>query len=322
MIWLMGVSAAVEGVYGQDYSFSYAIDSVETPLPGRDYYRRGYNRLSVPPEHVPPVESAGETIDSVTVGGVLKYFVMPDSAINYSWYTPEGEIIDLFDTLHLVTSFRWSITHEGTGADENRHILYHPTLAITSAAQKTPFHSVQWNSLNVGGDADTLYVASAFYGCGGQNASLCCIGDLLATPVRVIGKPWATFDTTAGAFNRIVCMKTGTDTLITIPMYAASPDMNGDKRLQVAYSISKNSVMLDRDTVPASATGVAEITYRFAAYGVYRLEIEDVTDRISRKSNVHGTSPFKSSHSHVFDVIIAPPPKLSPPYRIPNRKKN
>jgi hypothetical protein len=331
-------------LYGQGVYPPLLVDSVENtamyPFPGRDYYHYGYDSISKHNNRLPS-DATGraldamtpreprERIDSVTVGSAMKYFVLPDPDVNFRWYHPDTTIISKHDTTLLDARFVWRATNTGVG--QNKDSLYHPVHSIHSASQKTPFHIVKWNrlsSLNPGSQSDTLYVFEEVFGFQ---------ADTTAIPVRVINKPSASFIDTALAvstpYQSVLCPNVAPSpaTPASIRLkYTVKSDVAGQKYQKMKYTVSRNGATVStHPDVAVPENGLDSIQLTVTDYGVYRVEITDVSDRISRKSTVQGgpvtvPSPFPANKpkSSIFTVVVAPQPHLnSPAYRVPNRKK-
>jgi hypothetical protein len=327
------------------------VDSVEKPFKGRDYYHYGYDSISkhnnrlpsdvvgrqFAPERKPREER--EKIDSVTIGSTFKYFVLPDIDVHFMWYDLDSTIVSKHDTTNLNARFIWWASHTGLGG--NKDSLYHPKFSdiapgITQANQKTPFHIVQWNrlsSLNADHNPDTLYV----YEAAGDLFDF--LADTAKTPIRVINKPSVSFvDTltteTLVPYFRIACPPVApTTTPYSFYFrYKVKSDVAGQKYQKIAYTVVKiGTPPALGDTVfyNVPENGIDSIYQEFADYGVYKVRLLDVSDRISRKSGVAGSpllepSPLPPTKppGKEFTIVIAPPPQLTEPaYRAPNRKK-
>ncbi|GHT21867.1 hypothetical protein FACS189430_02690 [Bacteroidia bacterium] len=348
----LSILPVASNLYGQGVYPPLLVDSVENtsvyPFPGRDYYHYGYDSISKHSKRVPsdavgrdydarlPREAreARERIDSVTVGSQMKYFVLPDPDVNFRWYNLDTTIINTHDTLLLDARFIWKASHSGAAAGLNRDSLYHPVLPINSADQKSPFHIVKWNRLS-DADPDTLYVyeeAGAAFGYGFQ-------ADTTAMPVRVINKPSVSFVDTADAvaipYLRMLCLNVAPSAAAPASYYfkyTVKSDVAGQKYQKVTYTVSKNGApLLSPPAVSVPENGIDSILLTVTDFGTYRVEILDVSDRISRKSTVSGSpltepSPFppasSKARSSVFTIVVAPPPQLNAPaYRVPNRRK-
>jgi hypothetical protein len=307
-------------LHGQTYPLL-KVDSVETPFPGRDYYRYGYDRFSAAP---PAAPAPNELIDSVTVGAIMKYFVSPCVDANPDWYTDRSVIKDITDTVLLKTAHQWRTTH----SSQNVGIFYHPVLSVVSTKQKTPFFSVAWNRLS---DAkpDTLSVMEYITRSDGSISR----ADTVPVAVRVINRPSATFTDTAtvNKYSGVICgdinplePKEMKDTVFRYFPVQINSEVAGYKRLRIAYQVldASGAVVIPLDTVRIPENGSDSILLKIIAFGEYHIHLTGVFDRISQKCRVAGNPVLSSAsagHSDLFKVIVTPLiQQFNPLYRIPN----
>lgn len=237
-----------------------------------------------------------ESVDSVTVGGVLDYFVMPDAALNPGYDFATDPLANLNST------FNWTGT---TGASS---IVYKQS----SGVDIPNYVTITWGN-TTGNFVVSVYEVSAA-GC--QDASPTTI------PVTIIEAPTLTYPAAGGTES--ICA-TGADGSLSI---SPSPinvnftsSVSGKRQMQLVYTITSNNhgVIASNVTADITETGAGTGTFTIATplqyYDTYTVTLNTVSDRISRKSNVVSNA----SGVTTYTVIITPTPNTGTIYHLPNQ---
>jgi len=237
-----------------------------------------------------------EATDSVTVGGVLDYFVMPDPVLNPGYDFTTNPLTNLNST------FNWTGT---TGASS---IVYKK-----SGPTDIPnYVTITWGN-TPGAYQVSVYEISAA-GC--QDATPTTI------PVQIIAAPTLTYPAAGGSES--IC-GTGTDGSLNInpsPITVNfTSSVSGNRQMQLVYTITSASHGTIASNVTANITeaGPGTGTFTLAAplqyYDTYTVTLNTVSDRISRKSNVVSNA----SGNTTFTVVITPTPNTGTIYHLPNQ---
>lgn len=237
-----------------------------------------------------------EATDSVTVGGVLDYFVMPDTALNPGYDFATNPLTNLNST------FNWTGT---TGAS---NIVYKQSAGVDIPNYVT----ITWGNAT-GSFQVSVYEISAA-GC--QDATPTTI------PVEIIAAPTLTYPAAGGSES--IC-GTGTDGSLNFSPSAITVNftssVSGNRQMQLVYTITSanHGVIASNVTASITETGAGTGTFTLAAplqyYDTYTVTLNTVSDRISRKSNVVANA----SGNTTFTVVITPTPNTGTIYHLPNQ---
>jgi hypothetical protein len=244
---------------------------------------------------------AGEAVEFVTTGGILKYYVLPDAIANPSFVVTSP-------LSNVVSTFTWNLTGAtGTAAG---------TIAAVGANPQN-YKQVTWSGLG----SINLNVV--------ENSSLgCASGDTVTTPVTIIKAPTAEFSADSAAARCI----SGTDgfltqTLTAVPFLYAS-DVAATRNLKVTYNITcSNAGFLPvtgtvKNAIDGGAgTGTFDITQTLTHFGTYTITMTAINDRISTKSIVDGTLADINSlggTKSTYTLVVSRIPVTGPMYHIPN----
>ena len=249
-------------------------------------YRHGYNSGGA---------NVQENTDSVTTGGLTRYWVYPDLSLNPG-YNVSNPL-----TTPLTSAFNWT-TSGATGSAAG------VIAAVGAYGTYTNYKQVTW-----GGTGTINLNATETSGAG------CVGGTAVTTPIAVIAAP----DVTAIAFSAITC-PTG-----PIPYTKAGPTatltitcpVNGNKEVIVNWSLTCSNAAWHGGT---AQTGTANLgngntidlssVVNLSHPGTYTLTIVDITDRIATKS---GLTAIADGTSNTF--ILLPTPVSGPMYHVPNQ---
>lgn len=247
-------------------------------------YKHGTN------SHSPAVDVGYESKDSVTVGSVMDYFVMPDPLAS-----PLYDVSSSF-TNNLNTNFTWS--HTGPAA---------PTIA-TKATFGENYVTVQWPT---GAAAIGSYTLKAVE----SNGAGCVDAGGTTIDVVVINAPSAGFS----SVTNTECTSDPATKTYNLPLNR-STDVNNN-RLTVTFSVvytpidgTAGAPATYTEVIPE--TGNVELSDIIGAlnYGSYEVTITDVDDRISVKSNKIGT--IGATGTFTYNLIRLP--QTGKIYHLPN----
>lgn len=298
-IVMLGMSI---GMFGQQPT------SVKLETGGDDYYRHGYNKAGGP--FVDPGNPEGQEIrDSVTVSAKMKYFVLPDPSISpdYDPTTTSG----IIDFTKVNSEFEWQFRRAGGAAlGEN----------ITTPAKNRPIVEIEWKNTGV----DSLVVKEI------PNLGAACAGNYTVIPVAIIPKPTITFSPVGTAYKDSAChtqaeLTTGGGVTYSFPAVATTKS----SQVKIKYEVFKpDNTSLGSDIIDFKGTVSDDLVtgsftntlLKFTEYGTYRVVITEITDRVSRKSDVNNTGAgvLTPSGSIEFAYKVMPPVQTGPIYRIPN----
>lgn len=243
-------------------------------------YRHGTNSASA------GVAVAPEATDSVTVGGKMDYFVMPDPLYN-----------PLYDhttslTANLVSTFTWSTTPAGPGI-------------ATKTGFGQNYVTVTWPGTT---NTYTLNVK--------ENGGACADAAGRDITVKAINVPTANYS----AATSTQCTATPATLSFTLPL-SLTTDINNGRMvvdLSVKYTntlgvVTTTAYNNNNIQLPGGTLDLATVTGGLA-YGKYEVTIVAVRDRISVKSNVTGT--IGTTPTYTYNVIRLP--KTGEIYHVPN----
>ncbi len=277
------------GAYGQTTNVS--IDS-------KTYYQHGYNSTGGP--NLPQ-----EARDSVTVGSVIKYFVLPSSEAN-----PLFNVANPTDFTNVTSVFNWGFRRSGGAA----------LGSITpSTPTNQPIISITWG--NSYGAVDTIRVV--------ENPANGCPGSETKIPVEIIAKPSITFRQVGSPldYKKDTCVTQAqvTATITYNFPVAITSAVKPDAKVWVNYTVTKDGVAAPtlngtNVALTMSSTTLGTFPIAFNAYGKYEVTITQITDRISRKSSVlvNGDIATGTGQSALFTFSIIKPVETGPIYRLPN----
>jgi len=225
--------------------------------------------------------AASENIDSVTVGASMRYVVEPDATAN-----PAYDFATMTGTLNSI--FNWTVdaavgTISGAPDDDNDI-----TVTVAGAAGT--------------GQIIVKEVSSAG----------CASGDSTTIDVAVIAAPSAEFTTTTGD----TCIADTSTIGYTLPVTLSSDVASGNIRINVNVDGPSTADIYDQDWDLADTD--TEFTLPAGTFddglGSYTITIEEVTDRISRKSSVAGTITT-ATHTLTINRV----PNTGVIYHLPNQ---
>lgn len=257
-------------------------------------YEHGYNSSGSKPY---------ETVDSVTIGSTMPYFVMPDEYYNKDYYLES----DYKNTNKTTSEFEWTL-NGATSADIKTS---NPNSTGTS-----PWVHIKWMTLTTGSNPDMIRILEKPQIAGG---AFTCEGTATEIPVWVINAPTATF----GASNSgSECVETTTGSTIKTPFdyefqVSTTTDVNDPNDLIVEYSMKKDDSPY-LSTTTATLDSNSKLTINFTEVGEYVITLENITDRISRKSAVDGIIIDSSNDEHQYTFYVLPKPKAGKAYHISN----
>ncbi len=237
-----------------------------------------------------------EATDSVTVGGALDYFVMPDPTLNPGYDFATNPLTNLNST------FDWTGTTGASG------IVYKK-----SGPTDIPnYVTITW------GNTPGLFQVSVYE----ISAAGCQDATPTTIPVQVIAAPTLTYPAAGGSES--IC-GTGTDGSLGInpsPINVNfTSSVSGNRQMQLVYTITSvnHGTIASNVTANITETGAGSGTFTLAAplqyYDTYTVTLNTVSDRISRKSNVVSNA----SGNTTFTVVITPTPNTGTIYHLPNQ---
>ncbi|MDR1672133.1 MAG: hypothetical protein LBS09_01520 [Bacteroidales bacterium] len=305
--WIFAVMLLIVTV--QVRAQNYPPQKVTTPSDTRDYYRHGSNKTDPTSTDIPQ-----ELRDSVTITSTQSYFVLPDTSISPNWYNTDETIKDISNTSNLNSTFTWSLeNHFGA--------LFGSSTTYTETGRVSPILQIQWGATT---GSDILRMREV-----PKTNTACIIGTGTAITIDVIAKPIITFDqvgnplayaaggcytqaeVTAGVvYNFPVTVTTAVPKQAQIKIDYTVTRMPGESSGAMPSNGNDVSITVD-------ASGKATFPLEFLSYGVYKITLTDVTDRISRKSQVAVAGVIVSAGSEfIFSVLR--PAETGPIYRLPN----
>lgn len=217
------------------------------------------------------VPNATGSVDTVTVGSVMPYRVTGD--INFHALRGQG----LFD----LSNFNWSVTGTATGFELRDKT---GNTGATTIGAKDTVVSVQWKTAG----SYNVITREVPVPATGMPAISCNASDN-TLPVLVVGRPTIAWDN-AGPLGG--CGVAGTS--ISLPV-----DVTGTGQYEITYKITytnlagvttdavaSNTVTRGSYQPGAQTVNLPALSIPAATYGTYTVTIEDLSDRISRKSGV------------------------------------
>jgi hypothetical protein len=248
-------------------------------LPGTSLYKDSTNGTAQPLVYQHTVEAK----DSVTVGAVVDYFVMPDNLISPS-YNPAVSF-----TSDLNSSFAWTIGGAGSST-------------VTKTGMLSNYITATWTTT----PGSYTLVAK-------ETATTGTCPDNIGTTVNsvVIAKPTASFSPTTSS---AICSTNPAADTLKLPLVLTTS--MSDNNIRITYTITgattKAATPLDLKESATSYTLPAG-TFNGSSYGVNTITITQVSDRISRKSGVTGTIT-----TNTYTFTINRTPSTGAIYHLPN----
>jgi hypothetical protein len=252
-----------------------------TPEAGVSLYKHTTNSADL----IGPV--AGEASDTVTTTSTLKYYVLPDAAVNPGFAVP---------FTNIVSTFTWT-TSVPTGSAAG-------AIAAVPTAVHGNYRQVNWTGT---GTINLNAVENSTSGCAS--------GTTTTVPIVIIAIPTAT----GGAAPATQCTSNPATLTFAVPVTLTSDLATAGvaNRVRVNYTVTNPdaSVLLAATDVELNKGAVTfNVTLTGATqYGNYTVTINAVSDRISRKSVVTGTVATPNITLTVFHT-----PVTGPIYHIPN----
>jgi hypothetical protein len=230
--------------------------------------------------------SAGETIDSVTIGATMDYFVMPDPNVNpgYDYLTNP--------LTNLLSTFNWAATTGSTSITPH-----------TSGVTPIPnYVAILWS--NTTGNYNVVVTETSSAGCAAAAPT--------SIPVTLINKPTAQFTSTSAS----VCSSNPATVSYNFPFTLTTDVADGFIRVHLNIVNTTTSTTLFNSDVDLNKISATSYTFSaFDNYGVITATITQVNDRISRKSNVLGLI----GANNVFTFTINRIPVTGNIYHVPNK---
>lgn len=260
-------------------------------LPSTSMYKHGTNSANT------SSDVSWELTDSVTVGGTLDYFVMPDALASPLF----DATASLKNNLNSNATFTWSYTGP-VGAPA-------PTIT-TKATFNDNYKTVQWGS---GATAIGDYTLKVVEG----NGAGCIDAGGTSIPVTLINAPTANFSSATST----QCTSTPGTVTFNLPLSLATDLKNN--RLTVSFSVvytttagvaSPAQTFTDVALTESGTLSLNTLLSASLAYGSYAITITDVKDRISVKSNVAGVVGSTPTYTYVVTRL----PKTGAIYHLPN----
>lgn len=275
---LRGFFTVVLGIMGLTAAF--AQPATISGVGGQTLSQHGYNAAGI--------AVAPENTDSVTVGSVMRYYVLPDATANASYTSPlQGSLTD---------AFSWT-TSGATGTAAG---------TIASVAGFAAFGNYQQVTWAGTGTINLNVVESS-------PAPATCTGPTTTIPVAVIPVPTATFGANPGS----VCTNTPNTVSFTLPVTLATAVADGRVRINYTVFNPDASTLIaaqDLDIIETAASFNVTLTGA-VQYGNYYVIINSVTDRISRKPITDITGTITDNR---IDLLVYRTPVTGPIYHLPN----
>jgi hypothetical protein len=220
--------------------------------------------------NVAPVPPALESIDSVTVGAAMRYWVQPDASV------ASGSNV-----------YTWTIA---------------AALGSQTAGGVTNLATVTFGATPATGTISVIESTSA--GC---NAGASTIIN-----VATIAKPTGTF---ASASSSVCASNVATVALSNLATTLTSAISGGAIRVTYTITDPSNATGTDQTVLLSAASSSFTLPAgTFNAYGVWKIKITQIDDRISIKSNVAGTVGAISE----YQFTISKTPTTGPVFHLPN----
>ena len=264
-----------------------------------ELYEHGYNKGGL--------AAAVEIRDSVMVGSVMNYFVMPNKSYNPAYFATGQN--DYAATTLTSSEFVWSLKNGlGAAAPQNAN----PTTT-------SPWVKIAWGLV---AGIDTIAVVEKPTGL-----SLTCKGDTTKIPVVVIDKPTVGFNQVGSplAYADSECSDevSGTQPAsYEFPFNVTTSSSQVEVELSIVHTdLAGNVSAATTSTEFVTLTLISGINYTgavsldFSAYGEYAVTITKITDRVARKCDVEGDI---NAGQNVFTYSVLPQPKTGPIYHVPN----
>jgi hypothetical protein len=203
---------------------------------------------------------AGEAIDSVTTTSVMKYYVLPDINVNPGFVAP---------FTNLVSTFGWT-TSVATGSAAG-------VIANVPSSVHANYQQVTWSGI---GTINLNVVENSVSGCAS--------GSTTTIPVSIINIPTVT----GGAAPSAQCTSDPATVTFAVPLATLTSDISTPDKVRINYTVYNpdNTVLFpaaNLDLAKGAATFNLTLTGA-TQYGAYKVTINSVSDRISRKSVVAG----------------------------------
>lgn len=242
------------------------------------------------------VVTVAENTDSVTAGGTLEYFVMPDATLNAGYNYATNPLTGLTSTFDWSgTTGQSSITYKKSGATDIPNYV-----------------SILWGSTT--GTYQVSVAEQAAAGCADPTPTV--------IPVQIIAKPTLTYPAAGGSQSFCSTAADGSTNINPAAMTVNfTSQVSGKRDMQLRYTITSVGHGTVATNVLASITETSATTGTFTLasplnnYDTYTITLTEVTDRIARKSNVTG-SP---SGNLTYTVIINRTPSTGTIYHVPNQ---
>ena len=258
------------------------------PLDSKTLYEHGYNSSGV--------DSPREDIDTVMVGSVMNYFVMPDKNYNTAYFG-QGS----YAATNLTSSeFEWIVGNSSS---------FTPQSANTTGT--SPWIKVTWGSTT---GATTIKVKEA-----PQDVDISCVAEDTEIDVFVIAQPTIGYNLAGYAASQCYNTTAVADADYDFPVSVITSSSQVLVNVSVVKKDLDGTVLgtYPKTNVPV-ASGAFHLEFNdFASggYGIYEVTITEMTDRIARKCDVSG---IINLGENVFTFSVMPMPKTGPVYHIPN----
>ena len=279
-LFLTGISSRT---FGQTISDTPAGNNI--PLDSKTLYEHGYNSSGA--------DSPREDIDTVMVGSVMNYFVMPNRNYNTSYFGQSSYAA----TNLTVSRFDWTALNGAV------------TAQAVNTTGTSPWIKVTWGATT---GATTVEVQEV-----PQGLSVSCVSEETTIPVWVIAKPTIGFSQVGSAYAHSECYDE-TDKLTAFYDFPVSVTTSSTQVLVnitvVRKDLESGSTL---STVTQTDIPVASGLFRvgFSDYGAYEVTITKITDRIARKCDTEGDI---TGSADTFTFSVMPMPQTGVMYHIPN----
>jgi hypothetical protein len=240
--------------------------------------------------------TATEATDSVTIGGTTEYFVMPDATLNAGYNYSVNPLTNLNSTFDWTgTTGQSTITYKKSGPTD-----------IPNYVQ------ILW------GNTTGLFQVSV-----AEQASAGCADPSPTTiPVRLVVKPTLTYPAAGGTQSFCSTAADGSTNITPVPLAVNfTSGAGGNFAVKLKYTITSVSHGAIATNVSADVTAATSTTGTFSLaaplnfYDTYTITLTEVTDRISRKSNVINAP----SGNLTYTVVVNRTPNTGTIYHVPNQ---
>jgi len=289
-------------------------------IEGKTLYERGFNK-----DHHGSADTphAREARDSVTVTSTMTYFVMPDRFYNREYFDPATGVASYGATNRTRSAFEWTMSATG----------FHTAIAPRNpnATTTSPLVDITW--ANQRGQVNIQIKER-------PQIQIPCDGEQATIPIQVIRKPEVKFlnpgDNGGYDYEHIVCVAGDPADPFNIEVKYPIQVITESHQVYILYTLrhfdldgalvtEQKDILLriTEDNVASTTDGVRTIagslTVTYNAFGSWEIEIQEITDRIARKSNVLGiVEDNDGSAKSTYTVTVLPRPQPGRTFHVPN----